>query len=1040
MNFATWSMRNPIPVVLLFFLLVLAGWRGFSQLPIQNLPDLDLPTVAVTLSQPGATPAQLESEVARKVENSLASLTGLKHIRTTITDGTVTILVEFVLEKKLSDALIETKDAVDKVRSDLPMDLLQPSVSGVLTGGIALMTYAVASDKLDEEALSWHIDDGLARVMQGVPGVGKFERIGGVQREVRVEVDPVKLAAHRVSATDVSRALRQVQQDFSGGRTQLGQMEQAVRTVGNVQSAEQLAALPLALPDGRQIRLDQVASVHDGRADPSQAALLNGKPVVGFKIFRSKGFDETRIFAEVKARAKQLQEQDPSLSLTLISSTVPHTIDQYKGSMSMLYEGAILAVLVVWLFLRDWRATLVAASALPLSILPAFAAMALFGFSLNTLTLLSLAVVVGILVDDAIVEVENIERHARMGKPMEQAAGDAVTEIALAVMATTMALVVVFAPTALMDGIPGLFFRQFGWTAVVAVLASLLVARLLTPLLAVHLLKPHANPGDIPDGKIMLTYMRWVRGCMKYKKTTLLTATLFLLGSLALVPYIPSALLPPSDEGTTLVNLELPTGSRLQDTVAVAEAVRQQLMSGPGRIASIASVFVSVGAGQSQGRQGTAAGEVRKGSLTIKLVPHGQRPKQVVVEREIRQQLLAVPGARFSIGNAAGGPGQSMALILTSNDTQLLLASAKAFELQLRNVAGISSIRSSASLERPELVIRPDYTRAAERGIQTAAIGSLIRIATSGDFDSQLARLNLDKRQVFIRVSLPEAIRADLAALGNLRLAGRDGLVPLASIASLDVESGPAQIDRYDRQRYVTIQADLASIPLGEALKAARALPAVQNLPAAVKLGESGSAEILAELQSGFAIAIVTAIIAVYCVLVLLFKDFVQPITILSALPLSLGGAFVALLAANSEFDLASLIGIVMLMGIVSKNSILLVEYAMVGMQQRGMPMAEAMLDACHKRARPIVMTTVAMIAGMLPLSLGLGADGSFRQPMGVAVIGGLISSTALSLLVVPVVFAVVHQLEYGVRGWFGRKLGAGARVGASGVPGQPPH
>jgi multidrug efflux pump subunit AcrB len=1003
MNLATWSLRNPIPAFLLFLLLTLAGVRGFQQLPIQDLPDLDLPSVNIVLTQPGAAPAQLETEVVRRVEDTLATLGGLKHIRTSITDGTAHIRVEFVLEKVLSDALIETKEAVDRIRSDLPTDLQEPAVSAVTINRSPILTYAVSSTRLDEEALSWFVDDRVAKALLTVPGIGSVERMGGVKREVLVEADPVRMTALGVTAADVSRALKRTQQESSGGRGKLGEGEQSVRTIATVRQAHELAALSVVLADGRKLRLDEIAHVHDTHVERTQAALLDGKPTVGVDVFRAKGSDETRIAAGVEAVLAQMAAEDPTLAITRVAGTVDYTREQYRGSMQMLLEGAILAVLVVWLFLRDWRATLVAASALPLSILPAFAAMHWLGYSLNTLTLLALAVIVGILVDDAIVEIENIERHRRLGKSILQATGDAVTEIALAVMATTMTLVVVFVPTALMSGVPGLLFKQFGWTAVIAVLASLLVARVLTPVMAAWLLKPHPMKEE-QDGWVMLHYLRAVRWCLAHRRTTLAAAAAFFIGSIALVPLIPTGLIPPADRGFTQVNVELPPGSTLADTMAVSENVRAAIAGIPG----IQRVFTAVGTAGGDD-SGEAANELRRGKLTLALAPRGERRAQLSIEQDIRQALLDVPGARFTVG---GGVGESLALILASDNAQALTTTAQAFVRELRHVGSLSNISSTASLERPEIIVRPDAEAAAERGVSAAAIGEVVRIATSGDFDAQLAKLNLDNRQVGIRVRIGDAARQDLDALGNLRVAGREGLVPLSSVASLGVESGPSQIDRYDRQRYVTVNASLNGMPLGEALAGAAALPVAKSMPSSVAVIQTGDAEIAAELGAGFILAILTGVLCMFCVLVLLFKDFLQPVTILSAIPLSLGGAFVALLLARSELDVPSMIGLVMLMGIVTKNSILLVEYAVVGVRDRGLPLRDALIDACHKRARPVVMTTIAMIAGMLPIALGFGADASFRQPMAIAVIGGLVTSTLLSLLVVPVVFTYVDGIE----------------------------
>ncbi len=1015
MNFATWSIRNPIPASLLFILLSVAGMLGYRALPIANLPDLDLPTVTIALTQPGAAPAQLETEVARKVENSLATLSGIKHISTSIVDGQVNITAEFILEKNLSDALIETKDAVDKVRSDLPTDLHQPAISAVRVGGEATLIYAVESSRRDEEALSWFVDDTVNKAILGIPGIGKFERIGGVSRQVRVEVDPERLTALGATAADVSRALKTVEQESSGGRGQVGGSEQAVRTIATVRQAQELDRLPVVLSDGRRIFLHQVATVKDTHAERTQIATLDGKPVLGFRIYRAKGFDETRVADGVAQTLQKLQQADDSLKFTKVSGSVDYTREQFKGSMTMLLEGAFLAVLVVWWFLRDWRATLISASALPLSILPTFAAMHWLGYSLNTLTLLALAVIVGILVDDAIVEVENIERHTRSGKPIKEAASDAVNEIALAVMATTLTLVVVFLPTAMMDGVSGLFFKQFGWTCVIAVLSSLLVARVLTPMMAAYLLKTSAHPTEKKDGVIMTRYIGWVRWCLHHRGWTLTGAALVFAISIALVPLLETGLIPASDKGYTSISVELPPGSRLETTRATTEAARLAIAD----IKGIEHIMTTVGASQAAGAGPDQAGEVRRATLTLVLTERGTRPSQTDIEKQVSAALLKVPGARFSLGD---GIGAKMSLILASDDKAALKATAQALERELRGVSGLANITSTASLERPEIVVRPDAQRAAEQGVATSTLGETVRIATNGDFDAQMAKLNLDNRQIAIQVRLPDTARQDLESVSHLRVHGKNGLIPLSSVADIAIESGPSQIDRYDRRRYVTVTADLNGTPLGQALNAAKALPAIQAMPSSVRLIETGDAEIMAELLGGFGWAILIGLFCVYCVLVLLFHDFFQPMTILSAIPLSVGGAFIALLLSRGMLSLPSMIGLVMLMGIVTKNSILLVEYTVMGIKERGLSMNEALLDACHKRARPIIMTTVAMVAGMLPIALGLGADASFRQPMAIAVIGGLITSTALSLLVVPVAFTYVNGLERRVLGLFHRR------------------
>jgi multidrug efflux pump subunit AcrB len=1012
MNLATWSMRNPIPAILLFVVLTLAGLFGFHRLTVQQWPDVRLPVVGVTLVQPGVAPAQLETEVVREVENALASLKGVKHVSTTITEGQVKIYVQFELEKSLSDALIETKNAVDSVRAELPADVQEPIVSA-LSDDDPVLVYAVASTQMSEEALSWYIDDTLAKTLFAIDGVGTFNRVGGVQRQVRVRVDPAQMAALSITALDVSQALRSMQQQSSGGQTKIGQKLQSVRTIATVHEAADLGTFPITLANGRQVRLDQFSTVSDGVEDRSTIALRDGKPVVGFSVSRAEGYDEVHVAADVQAALATLAAKNPDLRFVKVGGTVDDTIEQYDGSMHMLYEGAILAVLVVWWFLRDGRATLIAASALPLSIFPVFAAMAWLGFSLNTISLLALAVVVGILVDDAIVEIENIERHLRMGKPRRQAVTDAVQEIALPVIATTMTLVAVFLPTSMMSGVTGLYFRQFGWTAVIAVLASLLVARVLTPMLAASLLK-HGREKTRQHGRGMRLYMSAVQWCLHHRGITLAATIVLFIGSVALVPLIPGGLLPPTNNDRSTINFSLPPGSSLNDAVATAEAARARLMT----VAGAQHVFVTVGEGTVD-----TPGEVRSGELDVALAPRGSRPSQTDVESAMRKVLASVPGAHFTVGGSDSG--EQLQLVLASDDDTALNATAEALERELRTVGTLANIVSTASVERPELVVRPDPQRASELGVNTAEIGQVVRVATSGDFGINLAKLNLDSRQIGINVSMPEVDIQDAAALGNLRVPTRSGEVPLSSIAAIEMSSSPSQISRYDRRRYITVSADLNGMHLSDALDASYKLPSIRNLPANVALILDGDAETANELTHGFILALVVGVLCVYGVLVLLFRDCLQPVTILSALPLSLGGAFIALLIARSELSVPSMIGLVMLMGIVTKNSILLVEYATVGVRDRAMTLHDALIDACEKRARPIVMTTLAMIAGMLPIACGFGADASFRQPMAIAVIGGLVSSTALSLLVVPVVFTYVASFEKFAIGLFRRSAGA---------------
>lgn len=1006
MNFSTWSIRNPIPAILLFVLLTFLGLIGFRSMGVQEFPDIELPVVTVTTALPGASPEQLENEVARKVENATANLPSVKHVYSTINNGVVVNFIEFRLEKNVAEAVDDVRDALSRIRSDLPSEVKEQIISKVNTSGRPILIYSATSNHLDEDDLSWWIDNKVAKTLLSVPGVGRFSRVGGVDREIRIEIDPNKLTALGVTAAEISRQLQRVQQESSGGKVDLSGAQQSVRTVGTVDNVARIARMEIALSDGRKLRLDQVATVSDTRAERSSIALLDGKPVVGFEITRAKGASEVAVAESVRGALATLNASDSDVTVKEVFNAVDPVAESYSGSMALLYEGAILAVVVVWLFLRDWRATLVSAAALPLSIIPTFWVMYALGFSLNTVTLQSLALVVGILVDDAIVEIENIVRHLRLGKSPLQAALEAADEIGLAVIATTLTLVAVFFPTVFMSGIAGKFFKQFGWTASIAVLASLLVARLLTPMMAAYLLKPLVHRSE--EHPWMRRYLEAASWCIRHRRMSILLAGGFFVASLALIPLLPTGFLPASDRAQSMVRLELPPGSTLAQTRAMAERARTLIRQLP----EVTQVYTAIGGGFSGGGvfSSAAIGEARKATLTINLKSRKDRhTTQTEIEASLRDKLASLPGTIVTIGS--GDTGEQLILVLSGDDANTLTATVQRVQREIRGIAGLGNITSTANIASPELIVTPDFAKAADLGVTTSAIGDTLRVATAGDYDQALSKLNLPNRQVPIRVRLSEAARQDLDLLARLAVPGKHGMVMLGSVADLRIDSGPAEIKRLDHRRTITITCELNGMALGAALAQINALPSLKVLPPGINREPSGDAEMMQDLFSSFGLAMFTGVLCIYMVLVLLFKDFLQPVTILAALPLSIGGALLGLLLTRNALSMPSLIGLLMLMGIAVKNSILLVEYAVVARHKQGMSRIDALVDACRKRAKPIIMTTIAMGVGMLPLALGMGADPSFRSPMAIAVIGGLITSTLLSLLVIPAVFTYVDDL-----------------------------
>jgi hydrophobe/amphiphile efflux-1 (HAE1) family protein len=1017
LNLSAWAIRKPIPPLVAFAVLMILGLASFHDLPITKFPNIDIPIVQVAITQSGAAPSELESQVSKKVEDAVAGLNDIWHIITTVSDGQSITTVQFhVGSTNVDRALNDVKDAIAKIRSDLPRTIDEPIVNRVDIEGLPIVTYAASAPSLSEEDLSWFVDDTIARELQGVKGVGGVTRSGGVNREIVISLDPQKLLSLGVTAASINAQLRATNVDLAGGRGQLSGQEQAIRTLAGARSVSDLAALPIALSGGRKVRLDDLGTVTDGAAEPRTFARLYDQPVVLFGVTRAKGASDVVVDQLVAAKIATLQKQHPEVVLTRVDSPVDSTLGSYHSAMETLIEGAILSIIVVLLFLRDLRATLVSATALPLSIIPAFGAMQWLGFSLNLVSLLAITLVTGILVDDAIVEIENIVRHMRMGKSAYRASLEAADEIGLAVIAISLTIVAIFAPVSFMGGIAGQYFRQFGLTVAVAVIFSLLVARFLTPLLAAYFLRAHDEPVR-EDGRVMRAYTRLVRASVRHRWVTLACGLLLFGASIWSTQLLPSGFIPADDSARILLAIELPPGSLLSDTDATTRVISDRLKDRP----EVKSVLVY--GGQILG--GVAgAGEVRKATFVINLVNKKDRAiSQSGLQTALAKDLADIPDIRFWFLKDNGQ--RDISLIVAGPDIKLINDAANQLASEMRSIPLIENPMSTAELDRPELRVTPKPNLAADLGVSTEALSETIRVATLGDIDANLAKFDAGDRLVPIRVKLDDSARRDLDALKALRVNGANGAVtPLSVVADFDMGRGPTAINRYDRTRRVTIEADLSGhAALGEALAAIRALPTASKLPPGVEIRDSGDVEVMGEVFSSFAAAMGAGLLMVYGVLVLLFGSFVQPVTILFSLPLSIGGAIIALLLTHRAISMPVVIGFLMLMGIVTKNAIMLVDFAVEEMAA-GVPRLDALVEAGRKRARPIVMTTIAMAAGMFPSALAYGDGGEFRSPMAIAVIGGLLVSTVLSLVFVPAVFTLLDDLGHGAWRLFGRFVG----------------
>lgn len=1125
-NFSAWAIRNPVPPILLFVVLVAMGIYSFLQMPITKFPNIDVPVIAVTVTDSGTAPSELETQVTKIVEDAVAGITGVKHITSDVTDGSSTTAVEFRLEIDTDRALNDVKDAVSKIRGDLPKTIDEPIIQRIDVEGQAIITYAASAPAKTPEELSWFVDDVVIRELQGVKGVGRVERMGGVRREIQVRLDPDRLMALGITAAQVNDQLRATNVDLSGGKGEVGGQSQAIRTLASAASIDDLAATRIVLPGGREVRLSDLGTVSDRWEEPRSFARLDGEPVVAFAIYRAKGASDASVSDLVRERVQDLEARFPDVAMSRIDDSVVYTYGNYESAMHTLYEGAILAIIVVLIFLRDMRATLLAAIALPLSAIPTFWALSAMGFSLNLVSLLGITLVTGILVDDAIVEIENIVRHIRAGKKPYLAALEAADEIGLAVIAISATIIAIFAPVSFMGGVAGQYFKQFGLTVAVAVFFSLLVARFITPLMAAFFMRePYRGDGKdgrpvyrgflrsfarrsiaaIPiaglgvgglwyagnagwfgaepegltaygaaaaawltasggsavagvtlavalflgfvtawlaqphpeehhDGLVMRAYTGLLRitlwrlplgrdrmknGVMKRApRFPLMPIVTIALGFTTFVvamdatKYLPDEFMPPVDESRIVTSVELPPGARLETTAETTDRISAALKALP----EVRSVFVMGGTSP------TGTLETRRAAVIVNLVPKTKRDRtQKQMQAVVQDVLAGIPDIRTYFVNERGDREATVGVL--GRDGEAVAKAAADLEAAMRKEPMFANPAALSSFARPEIRIVPDADRMADLGISTEALSQTVRVATMGDSGGSLAKFTVGDRQIPIRVEFEEGARADLALIQAIRVpTGAGGSVPLSSVASVTFGQGPSTIQRYDRERLVKVGTDMApGFTSGQGLDKIMSLPPVKALPDGVRLQETGDAEIQAEVFQGFAVAMASGIMLVFVVLILLFNSVFQPLTILTTLPLSVGGVVGALLLTNNALSMPVIIGILMLMGIVTKNAIMLVDFA-VEREHHGLSQKEAIIDAGRKRARPIVMTTIAMGAGMLPAAYGIGQGGEFRAPMAIAVIGGLIVSTVLSLVFIPSVYSIMDDISRGVA-WAFRKI-----------------
>lgn len=1002
MRISAWAIRNPIPVALLAIALTIIGIAAYIALPVKRFPNVEVPVISVTVTQIGAAPSEIETQITKPIEDALTGIAGLRHVNSSVTLGVSSTTAEFEIGTDMQKAVDDVRTAVEQVRAVLPQGIDPPSTRRVDASSAPILTYAVSAPRMTAVELSFFVDDTVARALQAQRGVAQIARVGGIAREINVVLDPLRLAASGVTAAAINNALVTFNRDDSGGRADVGAREQTIRVLGSALDVEALGRVVIPLGSGRYLRLSDVASITDGGAEQRGFARLDGHPVVAFQVSRTTGASDVSVERAVDAAVARLNAAYPEVRITPVISTVKDTRASYTATTHVLIEGMVLAALVVFLFLGNWRATMIAAAAMPLSLVPTFAAMYVFGFSLNIITLLGLTLVIGILVDDAIVEIENIEKRIEAGATPYRASLLGADAIGLAVIATTLTIVVVFMPVSFMSGQVGQFFREFGVTVAVAVLFSLIIARLVTPLLAAYFLKPTARARA--SRKKRGPYLRMLDWALSHRVGSVVLGALAFFGALALAFTIPTGFQPVDDPGYFYLSLQGTPGATQDEMDWAVRDVSARLKAR----GDVERVFAQVGS-TSGGFPGGGGSDLSSGTITV-VLKDDRDLRTDAFQRSITGMLRDIPDVRITNQGNFGASG--VTIVLAGNNAAVLEATQAKLLREMRGLNSVLEPRAAPPPSAPELIIRPRPDAAARLNVSGQAIAQAVRIATIGDIDANVAKFSAGRQRLPIRVRLPDTARRDLSQIANLMVPALDGkMTPLDSVATLSFEAGPGRITRYDRERRVSVEADLNGVTLGQARQEIAQLPTMRNLPNGVTEAKTGDLEAMADLFGGIVGAMSSGILLIYAVLVLLFRSFFKPLTILAALPLTLFGAFLALKLTGIATTLPVLIGLLMLLGLAAKNSILLVEFAIED-ERAGQGRREAIINACRERSRPIVMTTVAMAAGMLPTALGIGEGASFRQPMAVAVIGGLISSTLLSLLLIPVVYEIVDGIE----------------------------
>ena len=1017
------SIRRPVFITMVMIGLIVLGLFGYRRLPIDQFPEVDVPVVSVQTVYPGASSETIEREVTRRLEEAFNPIAGVDRITSISLEGISSIVVEFDLGRDVDVASQDIRAKIEGIRRELPTDIESPIVQKFDPAAQPIVSLALSSNTQPIDRLTVLADETIRRRIESASGVGEVRIAGGLEREIRVNLIPTRLQALGVTVPEVMNALARQNMEVPAGRIESGAREQLVRVTGRITDPRQFEDIVIATRGGQPVRLRDVAQVETGTEEERSVALVNDRRAVSMDILKVSGANTVEVADAVRAEIAKIQGALPAgTELRIVVDNSTSIKQSVSDVIHELVLGAILTIVIVLLFLNDWKATAITSLALPVSVISSFILMDALGFSLNMLTLMALSLSIGILIDDAIVVVENIVRHREKGEDHFTAAGRGTKEIFLAVMATTLSIVAVFVPVAFMGGIIGRFFYQFGVTVAWAVLVSLFVSFTLTPMLSAWWgVNPHVHGahGNIIT-RTIARFNTWfdrqanryrgvIRWALGHRKSTLLLAAASFIGAIMLFPFIGGGFLPETDNSQFSVLLETPEGSSLPYTRSKAEQIIAEIR----KLDGVDYTYTTVGAG--------VTGTVKSGNIFVSLTKPKERSKsQFELMDDARARLSRLQGVTVQVleGGGLGGPQAPLQVEIKGPDVRQLQSISTQAVALMKTIPGVVDIKSSLGEPKPEFRINVDRDVANRIGVDIGSIAGTIRPLLAGQTATRWEDPTGEEREVVVQV--PKSMRASLADIASIPIATSERrndmaqLIPLSDIARIEAGTAPAQIDRKDLERVATIGANTSGTSISEASSAITNKLAAIKLPAGYTIGLGGETEQLAETAGYVVEAILLAVILIFLILASQFESFTQPFAIMVSLPLSLVGVLLALLLTGSTMNMMSMIGVIMLMGLVVKNAILVVDNANER-RAAGADRTTALIEAGAVRLRPIMMTTLAMIFGMLPIAMALGEGGGFRAPMARAVIGGLITSTLLTLLVVPVVYTYFD----GLGAWF---------------------